>query len=307
MTLPRRDIGILSLLAAWLMPGTPLFAQEPIPEESPSTTESTAASPDTSGKKLLGWRLSAMAGLNFSSTHVSKNWQGQEGNTYALSAFCDGTARRRFQWFDWNSRFNAEYGQSRFGEGPAVETADMLHSDTYLGWRVLRHFNPYGDLTLDTQFDAFLRPVVLTQGLGMGAVLADRPDFTASVRAGVALKEIYDPSFLLTRPAGQLTVVQPSDSSSTTFRLGFTAVAALDKSLLASARLASELRLFVPSGLDALDMRWDTALYLKLSKYLSFKAGLLALYDYARDYPVSLRDGLRTRVTTGLGASWALF
>lgn len=40
---------------------------------------------------------------------------------------------------------------------------------------------------------------------------------------------------------------------------------------------------------------------------LSAMAGLLALYDYDRDYSVSLRDGLRTRVTTGLGASWALF
>lgn len=296
----------LAVLLACLMPQEAARAQETQPETG-APSDSTQAAADSSGKRLLGWRLAAMAGLNFSSTHLSNNWQGQEANAYALSAFCDGTARRRFRWFDWNSRFNAEYGQSKFGEGPAVETADLIRSDTYLGWRVLDRFNPYGDLTLETQFDAFLRPVVLTQSLGMGAILADRPDFTASVRAGVALKEIYDPSFVLTRPSGQLTVVQPADSSSTAFKFGFTAVAALDRSLLASARLVSELRLFVPSGLDAADWRWDTAVYFKLSRYLSFKTGLLALYDYDRDYPVSLRDGLRTRVTTGLGASWALF
>lgn len=292
---------LLCLLMAVASP-----AQE-APPEAVVASDSSQAVADSSGKRLLGWRLSAMAGLNFSSTHVSNNWQGQEGNTYALSAFCDGTARRRFQWFDWNSRFNAEYGQSKFGQAPAVETADMIHSDTYLGWRVLQRFNPYGDLTLDTQFDVFLRPVVLTQSLGMGAILADRPNFTASVRAGVALKEIYDPSFVLTRPTGQFTVVQPSDSSAARFKLGLTSVAVMDRSLMASARLMSELRLFVPSSLDAADLRWDTAVYFKLSKYLSFKTGLLALYDYDRDYPVSLRDGLRTRLTTGLGASWALF
>lgn len=270
-------------------------------------SDSLSAAADSSGRRLLGWHLSAMAGLNFSSTHLSKNWQGSESNAYALSAFCDGTARRRFKWFDWNSRFNAEYGQSKFGEGPAVETADLIHSDTYLGWRVLDRFNPYGDLTLDTQFDDFFSPVVLTQSLGMGAILADRPDFTASARAGVALKEIYDPSFVLTRPAGQLTMVQPPDSSATTFKLGFTAVASLDKSLLSSSRLVSELRLFVPSGLDAADLRWDTALYLKIYKYLSFKAGLLALYATDRDYPSKFPRDVRTRFTTGLGASWALF
>jgi hypothetical protein len=63
MTLSIREIGILPLLAVWLMPGMLLFAQEPTPEETPSAAESAAASPDTSGKKLLGWRLSAMAGL----------------------------------------------------------------------------------------------------------------------------------------------------------------------------------------------------------------------------------------------------
>jgi hypothetical protein len=296
----------LTALLVCLLAGETAPAQETQPEPVVAP-DSAQAGADSSGKRLMGWRLAAMAGLNFSSTHLSKNWQGQEANAYALSAFCDGTARRRFRWFDWNSRFNAEYGQSRFGEGPAVETADLIHSDTYLGWRVLDRFNPYGDLTLDTQFDAFLRPVVLTQSLGMGAILADRPDFTASVRAGVALKEIYDPSYVLARPAGQLTLVQPPDSSATTFKLGFTAVAEMDRSLLSSARLVSELKLFVPSGLDAADWRWDTAVYFKLSKYLSFKTGLLALYDYDRDYPVSLRDGLRTRLTTGLGASWALF
>jgi hypothetical protein len=296
----------LSALLVCLLTGETAPAQEIQPEPD-VTSDSAQAAADTSGKRLLGWRLTAIAGLNFSSTHVSQNWQGTEDNAYALSVFCDGTARRRFQWFDWNSRFNAEYGQSKFGDGQPVETADMIHSDSYLGWRVLRRLNPYGDLTLDTQFDAFFRPVVLTQSLGLGAILADRPDFTASIRAGVALKEIYDPSYALTRPAGQLTVIQPSDSSAAKFKLGFTAVAAVDRSLLSSARLVSELKLFVPSGLDAADWRWDTAVYFKLSKYLSFKTGLLALYDYDRDYPVSLRDGLRTRLTTGLGASWALF
>jgi len=270
-------------------------------------TEADSSAGHSRGGRLLGWQFTAMAGVNFSSIHVSKNWQGAEGNAYALSVFCDGTARRRFQWFDWNSRFNAEYGQSKFGEGQPVETADMIHSDSYLGWRVLRRLNPYGDLTLDTQFDAFFRPVVLTQSLGLGAILADRHDFTASIRAGVALKEIYDPSYVLARPAGQLTVIQPSDSSASKFKLGFTTVAVMDRSLLSSARLVSELKLFVPSGLEAADWRWDTAVYFKLSKYLSFKTGLLALYDYDRDYPVLLRDGLRTRLTTGLGASWALF
>lgn len=248
-----------------------------------------------------------MAGLNFSSTHVSSNWQGQEGNSYSLSAFTDGTAQRLFRWFDWRSRFNAEYGHSKFGGNPAVETVDRVHSDTYLGWRVLNRFNPYGDLTLDTQFDAFFRPMVLTQSLGMGVILADSPDFTASARAGVALKEIYDPEYILKRPAGTLTVIQPQDSAATTVCLGFTSVASADMTLKGRARLMSEMRLFVPSDLDAADLRWDTALYLKLSRHLSFKTGLLAIYDYDRDYPVSLRDGLRTRLTTGLGASWSLF
>jgi hypothetical protein len=255
----------------------------------------------------MGWRITAMAGVNFSSTNVSGNWAGQERNAWTLSAFTDGTAQRLFRWFDWRSRFNAEYGQSRFGGSPAVETADLIHSDTYLGWRVLDRFNPYGDLTLDTQFDRFLRPVVLTQSLGMGAVIADRPGLSASTRAGLALKEIYDPALLLVQPAGQVTLVQPPDSSATRFKLGFTSVTLLEAKVGGAARLVSELRLFVPSSFDAADMRWDTALYVKLAKYLSFKTGCLALYSYDRDYPTEFPRDVRTRLTTGLGASWALF
>ncbi len=303
-----RGFSVVNLSALMIcLLSTAMARSQEAPPDPAAPPDSVQAAADTSGKRLLGWRLTAMAGLNFSSTHLSNNWQGPEANTYALSAFCDGTARRRFRWFDWNSRFNAEYGQSKFGEGPAVETADLIHSDTYLGWRVLDRFHPYGDLTLDTQFDLFFRPVVLTQSLGLGAILADRPDFTASARAGLALKEVYDPSLVLARPAGQLTVIQPSDTSATRFQLGLTAVASFDRSLLSSSRLVSELRLFVPSGLDAADLRWDTALYLKISKYLSFKAGLLALYSTDRDYPSRFPRDVRTRFTTGLGASWALF
>lgn len=299
-------LGLLLLLALGGVP-MPARGQEAQAEDSVTEWEADSLPSDTSGRRLLGWRLSAMAGVNFTSTHVSQNWQGAEGNAYALSIFGDGTARRRYRWFDWNSRFNAEYGQSKFGQAQAVKTADLIHSDTYLGWRVLRYLNPYGDLTLDTQCDPLLRPVVLTQSLGVGTLLADRPDLTASIRAGLALKEIYDPSLVLSRPGGQLTVISSPDSSSTVFKMGLTTVAAADGRLLASARLVSEMRLFVPASFGAASLRWDSALYLKISRYLSFKSSLLVLYDYDRDYPVSWRHGVRTRLTNGLGLSWALF
>jgi hypothetical protein len=78
-------------------------------------------------------------------------------------------------------------------------------------------------------------------------------------------------------------------------------------SLGGSVKLISTLRLFAPVSLDGADLRWDSALYLKLSKYLTFKTGYLALFSYDHDYPARWPRDVRTRFTTGLGASWALF
>ena len=288
----------------------------PAPESAAARPDSTvvpaaAAVPATTDTATattkFDWKLAAMAGLNFSSTAVSGNWTGGEANNWAVSGFVDGTAERSFPMFVWAGRFNAEYGQTRQGSQPAVKGADLIHSDSDLRWLVLQRFNPYADLTFDSQFDVFLKPTTLSQSVGMNFVLSDRDRAKLSTKAGLALKEVFDPGRLLRSPLS-LQVVQDSaaDDGSRVY-LGLTSITDGTASLGGSAKLTSQLRLFAPVSLDGGDLRWDTALYVKIAKYLTLKAGYLALFSYDRDYPARWPRDVRTRFTTGLGASWALF
>ncbi|MDI6738942.1 MAG: DUF3078 domain-containing protein [Candidatus Edwardsbacteria bacterium] len=263
---------------------------------------------DTAGVTTkLGWKLSTVAGINFSSTAVSGNWTGAETNNWTVSAFVDGTAESGFPMFVWASRFNAEYGQAKYGSRPAVKGADLIHSDTDLRWLALQRFNPYADLTFDSQFDAFLKPATLSQSAGMSFVLVDRDKSRLTSKAGIALREVLNPGHLLRSPLSVQVVQDTARDNGSRVYFGLTSITDYAVSLGGSVKLTSTLRLFAPVSFDGADLRWESALYLKLSKYLTLKAGYLALLAYDRDYkPVWSRD-LRTRFTTGLGASWALF
>jgi hypothetical protein len=255
----------------------------------------------------FGWKLAAMAGLNFSSTAVSGNWAGGEANNWAISGFVDGTAEHGFPMFVWAGRFNAEYGQTKYGSSPAVKGADLIHSDSDLRWMVLQRFNPYADLTFDSQFDAFLKPTTLSQSAGMNFVLSDRERAKLSTKAGLALKEVFDPGHLLRAPSSLQVVQDTAADDGSRVYFGLTSITDATATLGGSVKLTSQLRLFAPVSFDGGDLRWDTALYVKIAKYLTLKAGYLALFTYDRDYPARWPRDVRTRFTTGLGASWALF
>lgn len=273
--------------------------------QAPDSTLPTADTAKVTTK--LGWKLSAMAGLNFSSTAVSGNWTGAETNHWTVSAFVDGTAERSFPVFVWASRFNAEYGQTKYGSRSAVKGADLIHSDTDLRWLVLQRFNPYADLTFDSQFDVLLKPATLSQSAGMNYLLVDRDKSRLTTKAGIALKEILDPGHRLRSPLAVQVVQDTARDNGSRVYFGLTLITDYAASLGGSVKLASTLRLFAPVSFDGADLRWDSALYVKLSQYLTFKAGYLSLFTYDHDYPARWPRDLRTRFTTGLGASWALF
>lgn len=257
--------------------------------------------------KRFDWTLSGMVGVNFSATAVSGNWAGGEQNASGIAGFMEGTADREMEKLGWKSKFRAEYGQTKTGSNPAVKSTDLLHSDSYLRWKVLKRFNPYADLTMDTQFDVLLRPVILTQSMGMSAYLIDRPGQILSSRAGLALKEIYDPANILVNPINIRVLQSASDSASTRLYLGLSSVTNYDLSLKGSLKISTELRFFAPIDISGADMRWDNSLYMKLAKYFTLKIGYLALFDYNKNYPPVWPRDIRTKFTTGLGASWALF
>lgn len=271
-------------------------------EASPAPADSASGKP-----KLFGWKFSAAAGLNFSSTALSSNWTGAEQNNWGLSGFIDGTAERDFPMFVWKGKFNGEYGQTKSGSEPAVKSTDLLHTEAYLRWLLMESFNPYTDLTMDTQFDVLFKPVVLSQSLGMGLYLIQKPGHSLSTRAGLALKEIYDPYQILNRPLDLQVIQDSAGTDNTKLYFGSTSVTNYELSLSGTVKLVSELRVFMPADFAWADMRCDNALYVKLSKYLNLKLSYLALYNYNQDYPPVWPRDIRTKFTTGLGVSWALF
>jgi hypothetical protein len=275
-----------------------LIAQEPAPAPADS---------GSANKKLFGWKFSAAAGFNFSSTALSSNWTGQERNNWALSTFVDGTAEREFSMFVWKGKFNGEYGQTKSGSVPAVKSTDLVHTEAYLRWLMMERLNPYTDLTMDTQFDVLFKPVTLSQSLGIGVYLIQKPGQSLSTRAGLALKETYDPYQLLSRPLNVQIIQDTTGSENTRLYFGSTSVTNYELSLSGTVKLVSELRLFMPADFAWADMRCDNALYVKLSKYLNLKLSYLALYNYNHDYPTVWPRDIRTKFTTGLGISWAIF
>lgn len=254
-----------------------------------------AQGPDTAGGP---WIYKANGNVNLSQAYFD-NWTKGGSNALAWESRLEGSALRKAEGWDWETKAKAAFGQSRVASLGTRKSADELSVETIYTRHVSEWVNPFASARLQTQFyagyeyddtaDTSTRvsgpfdPTYVTQTVGLGKDFDD----AYKVRAGATLKETF--SAARYGYAG---------SSGSRVEPGASVIIEVRKGVMENILLTSVLDIFADfKGLEAVDVRWENQIGAKVNSFVSANFGLDVLYDRDQSTSRQIRQSLAVGIS----------
>ncbi len=241
------------------------------------------------------------SGLNV--TQVSyRNWSAGGEDALSWTARVDGLFEQTRNKFFHRWRVELEFGQVRQDDESPRVSANKIHFDCMLAWKVGILVNPFLSLRMDTQMTRaydydkqprvakadFLDPVILQQSAGIGF----NPVKSTKTRFGVGLKETRTDEFIVY-----------SDNPSTAgveklkVETGIDHTTEINKKFNENLTLKSRLELFTSfENFSTVDVRWQNDLQARVARYVAVNIRTNYLYD--KD--VTTKSQFMNAITVGL-------
>lgn len=241
-------------------------------------------SQDTTAVDIV-WQKEAIGSLSFSQASFD-NWASGGENTLALQFDLGGKLIKTSKRYSWTNTGKMAYGNSKIGDAESKKTIDELRIEslmTYLWkYRPDPYFSIKGETQLapgysygeidKTQVSGFLDPGYFTQSAGF----IYNPMEELSIRFGAAVKETITKDY----PTPYSDDTETEEIETTKIELGMESVLAFLKKINESTLVSSTIDLFSNfTGLDATDVRWDTDITTKVTKYINIKFNIKLFYD----------------------------
>jgi hypothetical protein len=244
-----------------------------------------------------------MFGANFNATSVSKNWRGAEKNSESWGVKLDASAERDVSASNWANTLKEEYGRAKTAGNKEQTSADLIYFSSVYTKKLSFYVNPYASFITDTQNDRLMDPVTLTEALGNGVWLINKPAQQLKTRAGVAFKQYFD-----SVKNGVSLADDPATAKIEEWKTSIGGELITNYELLINkdVKFTSEANLF--SAFDGgANLRWDNSLYVKLSSLLTMQASYLFKYNYDKNTRPVWPQAAERRLTLGIGVSYNLF
>lgn len=247
----------------------------------PELSAQTAARQDTS----YGWQKEFVGGLNISQTSFDNWTQGGE-NSLAWQLTLDAQFANDQERTNWSNTGKFAIGETKVGDQDSRKSIDEIKLESVLSYKMDFHIDPYIAATLETQstkgylYDGdvrtevsdFFDPAYLTQGVGLGY----SPSDIFKTRVGFALQE----TITRNHPIPYADDPDTPEIEKTKTEAGLESASDFKKKINGTTLLTSKLELF--SNLKAfnqIDVRWDSKLTAKISKYINFNLNVKIFYD----------------------------
>ena len=231
------------------------------------------------------WQKHATGSLSFSQAHFD-NWTTGGENTLAHQFGLSGKLKYNGDKYTWINTCKIAFGNSKIGEAEAIKTIDELRIESTIKYLWDFIADPYLSFKSETQLatgytynenskvqiSRFLDPGYFTQSAG----LQYSPIEELSVRFGAAVKETITKDF----PTPYADDPDTEKIETTKIEPGIESVLTFSKKIGENAAINSTLDLFNNFvSFDATDVRWDTEVITKITKYINVKLNIQLFYD----------------------------
>jgi hypothetical protein len=268
--------------------GLALFCGGVIPRLSAQTV------PDS----LIGlWQHNLLASVNLSQTSYT-HWEAGGSNSLSYIASVNGKSLLEQVMTSLGNTYKLTYGQARLGDLGLRKTDDEINLESVLTYKLGTHINPYGALSLITQFapgfrytdstktqiSNFFDPGYLKQSVGIGY----KPSKIFQTRLGAALREVFTSQFnaFADDPATPAIETQKIEG-------GLESVSELEMPLDDNVLFRSRLELFSPiKALAKIVMHGQGTIAAKVSKYISTELTGLFISDPMVSPYTQIKEGL---------------
>jgi hypothetical protein len=241
------------------------------------------------------WKLQGIAGGTYDQTVVSTDWSGTEKNSYDWHAKLDATADRDGPETEWVSTLKEEIGKSKVDDSAELKNADVIDFTSVYSYKLSLLVNPYAAMTFTTQNQVFLDPAAYVESGGVSLQLVKNDRQNLKTRFGIAFRQNYFTNYVAVPPVKVATQ-----------NTGMEWVTNYDLLIMKDTRFISEARTF-NAFKGGINLRWDNALYLKMTKYLTTQFEYLVVYNYDKIPAPTWADGIETRFTVTFGISYNIF
>lgn len=232
-----------------------------------------------------GWKNQVVASLNLTQAQFDNWTQGGE-NTLAWQFNLNSSSVLDRERFNWTTTGKAAYGQAKIGDLEARKSADEIRIESVYLRKLGVYVNPYVSGLLQTQITKgyqyiederfpvsdFFDPGYITLSVGVGY----EPVPYLKTRLGAATKTTITREYAIA-----LTNDPDTDRiEKVDTEFGALSVTELRKPLSENILLTSKLDLFSNfESLKQVDVRWDTILSAKVSRYIDVSLNVELLYD----------------------------
>ncbi|MDR1810872.1 MAG: DUF3078 domain-containing protein [Prevotella sp.] len=249
---------------------------------------SSAAYAQTEEKKeeVKSWELKGVTGLNFSQTSLS-NWSAGGENSYAGTAYLNGSlVHKRGQWV-WTNVLALEYGLTNTKSLGTQKSTDKIDFSTQLGYTTnntwyysamadfkSQFYKGYNYPNKDYYISRFMAPAYSSLSVGIEYRPNDNYSAYLSPFAG-RLTFVLDDTLSHAGAFG----VKPGDKLKAEF--GAYLKLKAQKQLMENVNLISKADFFTAynSAFGNVDIEWDLLINMKINKFLSANINTTLKYD----------------------------
>jgi hypothetical protein len=300
----KKLIAVVFGLAALTMVAMGMENSGTEPRQDTGLRERAEAGKDTTLEE--GWSVDAVTSASLSQVSF-QNWvQGGENSlSYVASAISN--ASHLAQQTQWSNFLKLSFGQARLGDNGLRKTDDEIYFESLLVYLVWEEINPYGAVTLRTQFapgyqypenqdriqvSTFFDPAYLTQAVGMKW----DPASLVTVRLGVGARQVVTSQFPEYADDPETPEVE-----NVRFDSGLESVVTFAWNFAENMLLASRLELFSAfNHLDRVIVRNDNVVSAKVNDLISVNFNV----QFVNDVNVSPKTQIKQ--TFALGFSYTV-
>ncbi len=231
-----------------------------------------------------GWKNEIISNLGLNQVGFD-NWAQGGENAFSWQFDLNAKFIKTAEKTTWTTTGKFAYGQSRVGDQGTRKTVDEVRLESVLKFNIEKAAEPYLSMAAWTQFadglvygdngstvvSTFFDPLYMTQSAGIGF----EPTDGLKIRIGASAKQTFTSSYPTYADNPDTPEIEKTLSE-----FGAESVIDLTRKFSEDLILKSKMELFSNiSGIDEVDVNWDTQLTAKVAKYISVNLGLRLLYD----------------------------
>lgn len=256
-------------------------------------------------KPVYGWKNEMVGGLNLTQTSFD-NWAQGGENNLAWQLNVNAKFVNDQEKYNWANAGKVAFGMTRVGDQQSRKSVDEIKLESVFTYKMNLYINPYVAVTGESQLTKgyaygentkttisdILDPAYFQESAGIGY----SPNDQLKTRLGAALKETISDKYGYADEKDT-----PNEIETSRVEFGAESVTDLSRKLAENILLTSKLELF--SNLKAaneIDVKWDTILAAKVSKYVDVNFNVKLFYD--RD--ISKKRQLKQALALGLTYSF---